>query len=70
MNEFLGKVAEVLEVDSVVPEFEFRTVDDWDSMKGFALIVMMQRDYGKELTVAQFMDCHTVADLARAVGIA
>lgn len=69
MNEFLAKVAEIIEVESTVPEFEFRTVDDWDSMKGFALLVMIQRDYGRELTVPEFMTCNTVSELAHAAGV-
>ena len=69
MKEFLVKVAEIIEVESVVPEFEFRTVEDWDSMKGFALIVMIQRDYGRELTVPEFVKCNTVLELAHAAGV-
>lgn len=70
MNEFLVKVAEVLEVDSVVPEFEFRTVDDWDSMKGFSLIVLLESDYGKQMSVEEFLNCKTVAQLAAFAGVA
>lgn len=70
MNEFLVKVAEVLEVDSVVPEFEFRTVDDWDSMKGFSLIVLLESDYGKQMSVEEFLNCQTVAQLAAFAGVA
>jgi len=32
MNEFLPKVAEILEVESVTPDFKFRETADWDSM--------------------------------------
>jgi len=69
MNEFLQQVAEILEVDSVTPDFKFREIDDWDSMKGFSLIVLMEGDYGKSMTVAQFLACETVADLARFAGV-
>lgn len=69
MNEFLVKVAEILEVDSVVPEFEFRTVDDWDSMKGFSLIVLLESDYGKQMSVEAFLNCKTVAQLAAFAGL-
>ena len=44
MNEFLSKVAEILEIDAVTPDFKFREIDDWDSMKGFSLIVLMESD--------------------------
>lgn len=63
MNELLAKIAEILEVANVVPELKFREVDDWDSLKGFAIIVMIARDYGKEMSVAEFMSCNQVQDL-------
>ena len=69
MEEFLSKVAEILEVDKTAPEANFRDVPDWDSMKGFSLIVLMESDYGKAMTVDQFMACETVADLAKFAGI-
>lgn len=69
MDAFLSKVAEILEVTSVAADFDFRTVEDWDSMKGFSLIVMMEGDYGKSMTVDQFMACKTVGDLAKFAGV-
>ena len=69
MNEFLEKVAEILEVDSVSPDFEFRTVADWDSMKGFSIIVLMESDYGKPMSVEEFMKCEKVSDLASFAGV-
>ena len=70
MNEFLSKVAEVLEVDAVTSDFEFRTVDDWDSMKGFSLIVLLESDYGKQMSVEEFLACNTVGELATFAGVA
>ena len=69
MNEFLEKVAEILEMESVTPDFEFRTVADWDSMKGFSIIVLMESDYGKVMSVEDFLKCQTVADLATYAGV-
>ena len=69
MNEFLDKVAEILEVDSVDANFEFRSVAEWDSMKGFSLIVLLESDYGKQMSVNDFMGCQTVADLANFAGV-
>ena len=70
MNEFLEKVAEILEVNSITPDFEFRTVADWDSMKGFSIIVLMESDYGKPMSVEEFMACEKVSDLAKFAGVA
>lgn len=69
MNDFLAKIAEILELDSVSPDLEYRTIDDWDSMKGFSIIVLMESDYGKTMSVEQFMECNTVADLAKFAGV-
>ena len=70
MDEFTAKIADILEVDSVTPEFRFRTVDDWNSLKGFSLMVLMEQDYGKELSVEEFLGCETVNDLAKFAGVA
>lgn len=69
MQKFLSEIAEILEVDAVPPDLRFRTVDDWDSMKGFSIIVMMERDYNKVMTVPEFMACETVSDLAKYAGV-
>lgn len=65
MNDFLEKVAEILEVEAVTTDFKFREVAEWDSMKGFSLIVLLEGDYSKPMTVDQFLACETVGDLAR-----
>ncbi len=69
MDEFLAKVAEILEVASVTSELDFRTVEDWDSMKGFMLLVLLENDYGRPMTVETFLQTKTVGDLARAAGL-
>ncbi len=70
MEEFTAKIADILEVDSVAPDFRFRTVDDWNSLKGFSLMVLMEQDYGKEMSVDDFLGCETVNDLAKFAGVA
>ena len=70
MAEFLTKVAEILEVDSVTPGFNFREINEWDSLKGFSLIVLLEQDYGKEMPVETFLACETVGDLAKFAGVA
>ena len=69
MQKFLSEIAEILEVDAVSADLRFRTVDDWDSMKGFSIIVLMERDYNRVMTVPEFMACETVADLAKYAGV-
>jgi acyl carrier protein len=38
-------------------------------MKGFSLIVLMEQDYGKEMSVEEFLACNTVGDLAKFAGV-
>ena len=69
MEEFLPKIAEILDVESVTPEFKFREIEEWDSLKGFSIIVLMEQDYGKEMSVDDFLGCETVNDLAKFAGV-
>ena len=69
MPQFLEKIAEVLEVPSVTPEYAFRSAQGWSSLMGFALIVLLEQQYHVTLTVDDFMKLETVADLARAAGV-
>ena len=69
MSQFLEKIAEVLEVPSVTPDFAFRSAPGWSSLMGFALIILLDQQYHVTLTVEEFMKLVTVADLARAAGV-
>ena len=69
MPQFLERIAEVLEVPSVSPEFAFRSAPGWSSLMGFALIILLDQQYHITLTVEEFMKLQTVADLARAAGV-
>lgn len=69
MDEFISKMTEILEVPGVSRETKFRETEDWDSMKGFAILIMLERDYAKRLTVPEFMSMDTVDDIAKVVGL-
>lgn len=69
MNEFLDKMAEILETP-VTAETKFRSVDDWSSLMGFSILVMLENDYSRVMSVDEFMTMETVADLAKAAGVA
>ena len=69
MNEFLDKMAEILETPVTV-ETKFRSVDDWSSLMGFSILVMLENDYSRVMSVDEFMTMETVADLAKAAGVA
>lgn len=65
MTGFLQKVADVLEVDSVGIDDDFRAVPDWCSLKGFGLLVTLENDYGAKVGVDDFLRLRTVRDLYR-----
>jgi acyl carrier protein len=62
-DDFLGRVANILEVPVVTPELEFRTVPGWGSMMGFALYLMLEDEYGAKITLERFKELKTVDSL-------
>ena len=68
-QEFLDRVAGALEVPSVSPDTDFRAGPLWDSLTAFALRVMIQQRFGKQLSAKDLASCKTVADLMDAAGV-
>jgi acyl carrier protein len=62
-DDFLGRVADILEVPDVTPELEFRSVPGWGSMMGFALYIMLEDEHGAKVNPDRFRELRTVADL-------
>ena len=69
LQEFLIRVAEVLEVPSVGLDDDFRTVPLWSSLMGFGILVMVEQRYGRQLGVSDLRAAHTVRELAKAAGV-
>ena len=72
MNEmdFLSNIAEILEVDEneINLDTDFRKdIADFDSLKGFSMIVFFEDECGKIVTVEQFLNAKTIGDLYRLV---
>ena len=65
MSGFLEKVADVLEVDSIGIDDEFRQVPEWCSLNAFGLMVTLENDYGAPIRIDEFMKLRTVRDLFR-----
>ena len=68
MNKFLELAADVFEVepDQINMDTVFREeIDGFCSLVGFALIVMMEEEYGVRVSVDEFLECTTVGDLYR-----
>lgn len=66
MNKFIEDISEILEVDAEIVKLEsnFREdFPDWDSMKGFAIICLLEDDYSVQIDVKTFLECKTLSDL-------
>lgn len=68
MEQFLENVADVFEVESdeISMDTVFREeIEDFSSLVGFSLIVMMEDEYGVRVSVEEFLECKTIGDLYR-----
>ena len=66
MEQFIELVAEVFEVEpeDISMDTVFREeIEDFSSLVGFSLIVMMEDEYGVRVPVDDFLECKTVGDL-------
>ena len=61
-SEFLERLSDVLETP-VSLETRFRDVDNWSSLMGFGILVTLENDFGRRMTVDEFLTCQTVGDL-------
>lgn len=71
MNRFYALLAEILEVDESELSLttDFRTdIPDWDSMRGFSILCMLDDEYDVNMGVPEFLACESVGDLYKAVG--
>ncbi len=65
MDKFLELVADIFEVESKAISMDtiFRDLDDFSSLVGYSLIIMMEEEYGVRVSVDEFMACNTLGDL-------
>lgn len=63
MNEFLAKIASILEVDEVKETDELKAFAQWDSLSVLSVIAMLDACYHLNLHAADFKSVKTVGDL-------
>jgi Phosphopantetheine attachment site. len=64
MEDFLDKVAELLEMDQKIdPEMSLAGVEAWDSLTIISFLAMVDIEYEKVMKVADFKEAKTFADL-------
>ena len=56
MNEYLEKIAKILEVDSVSDADDLKTFPQWDSLTVLSVIAMLDADYGVNLRAADLQE--------------
>ena len=63
MNEFLKKLAEVLEVPDVKETDELKAFPQWDSLAVLSVIAMLDANYRVNLRAADFGPVNSASDL-------
>ena len=69
MEDFLRRMAEVLEAPSVGLDDDFRSFDLWDSLTAFAIRVLIEQRYGRKVSAEELKAARTVRDLAALAGV-
>lgn len=66
MEEFIKNFANQFD-DTEASEFkadtQFRDLDEWSSLTGLAVMNMVEKKYGKKLTVLEFRKASTIEEL-------
>lgn len=68
MNEFLDRMSAILETP-VTAETRFRELTDWSSLKAFGILVTLENDYRRPMTLDEFQKLNVISELAQAVGL-
>lgn len=63
MEQFLEKFMEVLEVEQLNPEDEFREFEEWDSLAYLSLIAMIDEEYDLVISGKEFKKFNKIRDI-------
>lgn len=67
MNEFLQKIAGILEVEAVNETDNLKAFPQWDSLAVLSVIAMLDASYAVNLRAADFQTVTTAGDLWKLV---
>jgi acyl carrier protein len=67
MNEFLKKLAEILETSEVKEGDQLKDFPQWDSLSVLSVIAMLDANYGVNLRAADFATVNSASDLWKLV---
>ncbi|MBN7774064.1 acyl carrier protein [Clostridium aminobutyricum] len=65
-GKLIEHMAEILEVEQeeLLLDTAFKADKyDWDSLKGYAMLVMLEEEFGIEMPVDDFIEAKTIRDL-------
>ena len=68
MNRFLDRMSAIMETP-VGPETRFREIEGWSSLMGFGVLVALENDFGRRMTIEEFQRHETIGELALSCGI-
>lgn len=63
MEEFLKKIAEILEEDEIKKTDELKSYPQWDSLSVLSVIAMLDANYGVNLRAKEFENIKTAGEL-------
>lgn len=63
MNEFISKIAEILEVESVTEFDVLGDFQEWDSLSVLSVIAMLDSDYRINLNAEDLKETITIGEL-------
>jgi acyl carrier protein len=67
MNEFLDKIAKILEVEGVSDADDLKAFPQWDSLTVLSVIAMLDADYGVNLRAADLQEAASAGALWKLV---
>lgn len=66
IDDFIEKFADAIEVedaDTIKPETEFRSLDEWNSLAFLSVIALLDEEFGIQIEEAEFKEINTVTEL-------
>ena len=65
LEEFTSKIEEQFMEGTVklTPESDFRDNDEFDSLVGMAMLVVIKENFAYEMSVDEYLSCHTTNEL-------
>ncbi len=65
MNDFLEKMAEILEVETseLTEDMDFKSMQSWDSLAQLSVLALAQDDYSKAITIDDLKSAKSFKEL-------